>query len=261
MKCYSRFVLGATATAVLCQCSAYRASVDAVSSAASAVGSVASKAVDVVTPGSKDETPKADWNDAVVTVDLNGVAQQFVIHLRPDLAPKHVANFKSEVNSGTYSGLAVHRAIRSYLVQMGDPLTKDESAKADWGTGGNAKKVPSEVKGKHRRASVAMARLSDDVNPSKLSSATQFYVMLKNAPSLDKDYTVFGEVTSGLDVVERVAATSVDTNDVPTSRVNLSSIKLVAPSAAADVAKRPNRGTATPESEKGTVTKFIERIW
>ena len=232
--------------------------------------------VNKVNPFSKDDTaaevatepsakPEADVpagaNDAVMTVDVGGVRQTVVIHLRPDLAPKHVANFKKLIASGYYDGLAVHRAIRGYLIQTGDPLSKDDGNKTNWGTGGPDYKIASEAKGKHVKGSVAAARLGDALNPDKSSSGSQFYVMLRPAKTLDGDYTVFGEITRGLDVVEKISAQTVDTNDMPVKRVEIKSVRLVSPGSHELEAPKKKNGKTVPESEKGMFTRMIERFW
>jgi cyclophilin family peptidyl-prolyl cis-trans isomerase len=203
----------------------------------------------------------ADYDDAVMTLDVNGSKEKVVLRLRPDLAPKHVANFKKMVNEGYYDGLAVHRAIRGYLVQTGDPLTKDDGEKVNWGTGGPDYKIPAEIKGKHVRGAVAAARLNDQLNPDKSSSASQFYVMLRTAKSLDSGYTVFGEVTQGLEVLQRASAQVVDTNDVPVKRIEVKSIRLVPPNSKDMEPAASGPKKTVPDSQKGPFTKFIERIW
>ncbi len=233
--------------------------------------------VNKVNPFSKDDTPSevagdaaaakpeadvpAGANDVVISVVVGGAKEQIIIHLRPDLAPKHVANFKKLVSSGYYDGLAVHRAIRGYLIQTGDPLSKDDGNKVNWGTGGPDYKIPSEAKGKHVKGSVAAARLGDSLNPDKSSSGSQFYVMLRPAKSLDGDYTVFGEVTRGLDIVEKISAQTVDTNDMPVKRVEIKSVRLVSPGSHELDAPKKKHGKTVPESEKGMFTRMIERIW
>lgn len=217
---------------------------------------------DAAGPPEKEAAAPGDFNDAVMVVDVNGNKEKVIIHLRPDLAPKHVANFKKLVNQGYYDGLAFHRAIRGFLVQTGDPLTKEDGNKINWGTGGPDYKVPSEVKGRHVKGSVAAARLNDNLNPDKSSSGSQFYVTLRTAKSLDSGYTVFGEVTQGLDVLEQVAAAVVDTNDVPVKRIEVKSLRLVAPGSS-ELAAAPKKGKrkTVPDSQKGPFTRFIERIW
>lgn len=200
-------------------------------------------------------------NDAVISVKVGGVSQQIVLHLRPDQAPKHVANFKKLVASGYYDGLAVHRSIRGYLIQTGDPLSKDDGNKVNWGTGGPDYKIPSEAKGKHVKGSVAAARLGDALNPDKSSSGSQFYIMLRPAKNLDADYTVFGEITRGIEIVEKIAAQTVDTNDMPVNRVEIKSVHLAAPGSHELEEPKKKHGKTVPESEKGMFTRALERVW
>lgn len=204
---------------------------------------------------------KTDGNDAVMVVDVAGQKEEIVIHLRPDLAPKHVANFKKLVRQGYYNGLAVHRAIRGYLVQTGDPLTKDDGDKTNWGTGGPDYKVGSEAKGKHVRGAIAAARLNDKLNPDKSSSGSQFYIMLRTAKALDGDYTVFAEVKRGIEIVDKISGQTVDTNDMPVKRVEIKSVRLVGPGAPELEAPKKGKNKTIPESQKGSITRFIERIW
>ncbi|MBP7949627.1 MAG: peptidylprolyl isomerase [Verrucomicrobiales bacterium] len=210
---------------------------------------------------SAPEAIPSDHNDAIMVVDVNGSKETVVIHLRPDLAPKHVANFKKLVSQGYYDGLAVHRAIRGYLVQTGDPLTRDDGNKVNWGTGGPDYKIPAEVKGKHVKGSLAAARLSDKLNPDKSSSGSQFYITLRTAKSLDSGYSVFGEVAQGLDVIQQVSAAVVDTNDVPVKRIEIKSIRLADASSVEKVERKKSTRKTVPDSQKGPLTRFIERIW
>jgi cyclophilin family peptidyl-prolyl cis-trans isomerase len=202
-------------------------------------------------------------NHAQINFTVNGASRKVIIRLRPELAPQHVDNFRKQIESGSYNGLAVHRAIRGYLVQMGDPLTRDEDQKANWGTGGVEGKIPSEANGKHTKGAVAMARLGDALNADKGSSDRQFYVMLRSTPSLDGKYSVFGEVTQGLDVLEQIASQVVDSNDVPVSRVEITSARLLADNSRELTAptKDKNKRQTQSENEKGEFTRFIERIW
>lgn len=203
----------------------------------------------------------ANANDAVIVVDVGGNKEEIILRLRPDLAPKHVANFKKLVSQQYYDGLAFHRAIRGYLVQTGDPLTKDDGNKVNWGTGGPEYKIASEVGGKHKRGSIAAARLSDKLNPDKGSSGSQFYIMLRTAKSLDADYTVFAEITRGIEIVDKIAAQTVDTNDMPVKRVEIKNVRLLTPDAKELIAPVKKNGKTIPESQKGIFTRMIERVW
>ncbi len=117
---------------------------------------------------------------AVMEVDFNGDEQTIMFELFENAAPRTVANFTDNCNAGAYNGLAIHRAIDSYLVQTGDPLSADDSARDRWGTGGEEKTLPAEIKLPHKLGSVAMARRNDKVNPDRKSNGCQFYFALGN---------------------------------------------------------------------------------
>lgn len=117
-------------------------------------------------------------------------------------APQTSANFAKLVSAGFYNGLTFHRIIPGFVIQGGDP-------KGD-GSGGPGYTVPAEIKLPHKRGSVAMARLGDQANPSRASSGSQFYIALQDLPQLDGQYTVFGQVTVGMDVVDKIAAVKTD---------------------------------------------------
>ena len=132
-----------------------------------------------------------------VTINVDAGGGKFhpiVIELDEKNAPLTSTNFKKLAKDGFYDNIAFHRVVPNYIVQVGDPLTKDAAKKAVWGTGGPGYTVPAETGQKHLRGSVAMARLSDGVNPSRASSGSQFYICLVDIPTLDGDYTVFGKV-------------------------------------------------------------------
>lgn len=127
------------------------------------------------------------------------------IELYPNEAPKTVANIRKLVNEGFYNGLTFHRVIAGFMIQGGDP-------KGD-GTGGPGYTTPAEFSPKltHIRGACAMARLDDQVNPEKASSGSQFYICHAPAHFLDGNYTIFGQVVEGMDVVDAIAK-------VPTSK-------------------------------------------
>ncbi len=129
----------------------------------------------------------------------------------PDAAPKTVENFRKLANSGFYDNLVFHRIVPGFVIQGGDPNTKDDSSRSRWGTGGPGWNVKAEFnKNKHSRGALSMAR-SQDPN----SAGSQFFIVLKDAAFLDGQYTVFGKVTSGMDVVDKIAALKVDSMDAP----------------------------------------------
>lgn len=122
----------------------------------------------------------------------------FVIELYPKVAPKTVENFETLAKKGFYNGLTFHRVVPDFVVQGGDP--------DGTGMGGPGYTVPAEIdKNEHHlRGSVATARTGDEVNPKRESSGSQFYICLKPQPGLDGDYTVFGGVIKGMDVVDQI---------------------------------------------------------
>lgn len=120
------------------------------------------------------------------------------LELDAKVAPQTAANFEKLVKDGFYNGLTFHRIVPGFVIQGGDP-------KGD-GTGGPGYTVPAEIKLSHKRGAVAMARLPDQVNPNRDSSGSQFYIALRDLPQLDGQYTVFGEVIAGMDIVDRIAA-------------------------------------------------------
>lgn len=121
----------------------------------------------------------------------------------PEVAPRTVENFKKLARSGFYDGTAFHRIIAGFMAQGGDPLTKDPTKEALWGTGGPGWRVPAEFnERKHTRGVISMARSED---PD--SAGSQFFLMFAPAPHLDGSYTAFGRVIEGdevLSALERV---------------------------------------------------------
>ena len=139
-----------------------------------------------------------------------------------DAAPKTVENFKKLAGSGFYDGTAFHRIVPGFVIQGGDPLTKSVANKNRWGTGGPGWNVKAEFnKNKHSRGVLSMARSSD---PN--SAGSQFFIVLKDANFLDGQYTVFGKVTSGMDVVDKIAALKTDPADAPVDYESAKMIKV-----------------------------------
>ena len=140
-------------------------------------------------------------------VVLETVVGDIAIALYPADAPQTVANFKKLVARGFYDSLTFHRVVPGFVIQGGDPNSRDLNPFND-GQGGPGWTVPAEVKRRHRKGAVAMARLPDAVNPRRASNGSQFYIALKDLPQLDGGYTVFGRVAAGWDAVERIVALS-----------------------------------------------------
>ena len=149
--------------------------------------------------------------DAAHTLAVVHTSQgDFTIRFFDDRAPNHVKNFLELAASGFYDGTLFHRVIRDFIIQGGDPLTKDPKNAFLWGNAGrtDAKGNPITLKPEfndtsHRRGIVSMARSS-----APDSASSQFFIVLKDYPSLDHQYTAFGEVVKGMDVVDRLAAVS-----------------------------------------------------
>lgn len=131
------------------------------------------------------------------------------IELLPEVAPKHTANFDSLVKAKFYDGTAFHRVVPGFMIQGGDPNSKSKP-KETWGTGDPSQKtVPAEFsKLSHTRGMIAAARLGNDVN----SATSQFFICHGDAKFLDGQYTIFGRVISGMDVVDSIAKVPCDMN-------------------------------------------------
>lgn len=130
--------------------------------------------------------------------------------LLPDLAPETVRNFVKLAKSGFYNGTLFHRVIPKFMIQGGDPNTK-ESDKSKWGLGGPGYNIKAEFSSRsHLRGIVSMARSTD---PD--SAGSQFFFVTTDSTFLDKQYTVFGEVTDGIEVTDKIVNLPRDANDSP----------------------------------------------
>ncbi|HPD25369.1 MAG TPA: peptidylprolyl isomerase [Candidatus Marinimicrobia bacterium] len=149
---------------------------------------------------------------------------KIVIELFANQAPLHAMNFKKLVKAGYYTGTTFHRVIPDFVIQGGDILSRDANPSND-GTGGPGYTIPAEIGQKHLRGSLAAARLPDQVNPQKASSGSQFYICVKDLPSLDRGgYTVFGRVIEGMNVVDKIVAVPRDQRDRPLKDVVMKSV-------------------------------------
>ncbi len=146
-----------------------------------------------------------------------------VIELFDDVAPKHSENFKKLAREGFYNGTTFHRVIPDFVIQGGDPLSKDKDRDND-GRGGPGYTLPAEIKMPHKKGFVGAARLPDNINPEKRSNGSQFYICLKDLPHLDGNYTVFGKVIEGMDVVEKIAHVPRDKRDNPLEKVEMKKV-------------------------------------
>jgi cyclophilin family peptidyl-prolyl cis-trans isomerase len=142
--------------------------------------------------------------------------------------PLHRDNFVKLAKSGFYNGLLFHRIIKGFMIQGGDPFTRDSAKVAQYGSGGPGYTIPAEiVAGKtHKKGALAAARRGDQVNPAKESSGSQFYIVQEpaNCVHLDGEYTIFGEVVDGLPVIDKIASERTDLRDRPLRKVQIISI-------------------------------------
>jgi len=173
--------------------------------------------------------------------------------------PEHRDNFIKLVKEGYYDGLLFHRVISNFMIQSGDPDSRNAQPGQRLGSGGPGYQVPAEFNKNfiHKKGALAAARQGDEVNPQKASSGSQFYIVQGKkydeaslnvvtakfvitftdaqkkiyeteggTPSLDMNYTVFGEITDGLDVIDKIAAVQKGPNDRPVQDIKMT-IKLI----------------------------------
>ena len=174
----------------------------------------------------KNKGSVMDKDRAVISTQFGDIVLEFF----DDLAPKHVESFKLHAQNGYYNGTTFHRVIPGFMIQGGDPLTKSED-RSRHGTGGNAAKffgigsepnestwdLPAEFSPTpHERGILSMARSQ---NPD--SGGSQFFICVADARFLDNQYTVFGKVVSGLDVVDAIVSAPRDARDNPDDRIEM----------------------------------------
>ena len=145
--------------------------------------------------------------------------------------PKHRENFERLALSKFYDGILFHRVINGFMIQTGDPLTKDPEAPASsYGTGGPGYNVSAEFVPEytHLKGALAAARRGDAANPLKESSGSQFYIVQDPfaCSHLDGEYTIFGQTIEGFDVIDAIAAVETDGRDRPLQDVKIVTIKL-----------------------------------
>lgn len=167
--------------------------------------------------------------------------------------PKHRDNFVKLVSEKFYDGIRFHRVIEGFMIQTGDPLSKDISMMNRWGTGGPTPDytVPAEFVPEytHKKGALAAARKGDLANPKKASSGSQFYIVHdpENCMHLDGQYSIFGEVTKGLEIIDKIATTATDPYDRPENDVIISTIKPVIEIAAKPAPVQPEADSTKAE--------------
>ncbi len=152
--------------------------------------------------------------------------QRVVFGLYDDAAPATVENFKKLAKKGYYRGMRFHRVFPNSLVQTGDPRSRHGQTELS-GTGGPGYTVPAEIRLPHKQGAIAMARLPDGINPAKASNGGQFYVALEPMPMLDGQYTVFGEVLEGMEVLKKISDVRTNSNDFPLEKIIIRRVKLM----------------------------------
>ena len=197
--------------------------------------------------------PKNSRSLKVVQAQIDTDSGTMVVNLY-NQTPLHRDNFIKLVKQGFYDSLLFHRVIKGFMIQGGDPNSRNAMPGVQLGEGGLKYTIPAEFDTSlfHKRGALAMAREGDEVNPKKASSSTQFYIVegkpftdadldkvesrfkikipenhravyrtLGGAPFLDMNYTVFGEVVSGLDVIDKIAGAARDDNDRPLHNIKM----------------------------------------
>jgi peptidyl-prolyl cis-trans isomerase B (cyclophilin B) len=161
---------------------------------------------------SKEEIKKMEETKAVIDTKFGKIELKFF----PEVAPNHVNNFIELAKKGFYDGTTFHRVIPGFMIQGGDPNSKDPDRKRH-GMGGPGYTVKAEFNPTpHKRGILSMARSAD---PD--SAGSQFFICVADAPFLDRQYTAFGQVTSGMGAVDKIVGQPRDRQDNPNDRVEI----------------------------------------
>jgi len=161
---------------------------------------------------SPEEVKKMSEQRAIIHTNLGDITLRFF----PEVAPNHVNNFIELAKKGFYNGTTFHRVIPTFVIQGGDPNSKNPD-RSKHGMGGPGYQLKAEFNKKpHRRGTLSMARSG---HPD--SAGSQFFICVADVPSLDEQYTVFGEVTKGMEVVDKIVSQPRDGNDNPKDRIEM----------------------------------------
>jgi peptidyl-prolyl cis-trans isomerase B (cyclophilin B) len=153
---------------------------------------------------------------------IETAAGTIVIDLRPDLAPNHVGYFMKLANDGAYNGTVFHRVIRNGIIQGGDPLSKDPTKGAQFGTGGLGV-----LQAEHSAEPFTRGAVAAVIRPGQPDSAgAQFFICVTDQPALAGQYTIFGTVSEGLDVAQKISESPASDKGVPASRVEITSVTI-----------------------------------
>ena len=174
----------------------------------------------------KEKSKKEAMQEVVIETSLGDIT----IALYNE-TPLHRDNFIKLVNEQFYDGVLFHRIIQQFMIQAGDPDSKNAEPGKRLGVGGPGYTIPAEIRPglSNKRGAVAAARLGDNQNPQRESSGSQFYIVdqYEGATHLDGQYTVFGEVISGMEVVDKIAAQPKDRSDRPLEDIQIITMKVL----------------------------------
>ncbi len=160
------------------------------------------------------ETEAKSGPRAVIKTKLGDIEIKFF----PELAPKHVENFIKLAKSGFYNGTIFHRVIPGFMIQGGDPNTKDPNKKETYGMGGPGYTLKAEFnETPHKRGILSAARQGGNVD----TAGSQFFIVVEDSRFLDRQYTVFGEVTKGMGVADKIVNLPRDRQDLPNERIEM----------------------------------------
>ena len=182
-------------------------------------------ALAIASVNAEEKKPMNSANEVAVIKTSEG---EMIAEFWPDVAPNTVENFKKLARSGFYDGTAFHRIVKGFMIQGGDPLTKDPAKESRYGTGDPGYKIKAEFNDRsHERGVLSMARSND---PD--SAGSQFFICLANVSRLDHQYTTFGKLIKGDDVLGKIGDVEVTMSgsgerSKPTKRVTVESIKIV----------------------------------
>lgn len=165
------------------------------------------------------DIPLTENEKGIIETNLGTIEIEFY----PEAAPNHCANFKKLANAGFYDGTLFHRVIPKFVIQGGDILSRDEYPEND-GTGDAGYSLDAEFSSiSHERGILSTAREGGDIN----SAGTQFFICVASIPHLNGQYTVFGKVIKGMDVVDKIVASPRDSRDKPRSNVVMEKVRVV----------------------------------
>jgi cyclophilin family peptidyl-prolyl cis-trans isomerase len=177
------------------------------------------------TKTSKGKTTVAEQSQkgwVVIETSLGNIT----IQLNDSAAPKHAANFRKLALEGFYEGTTFHRVIPGFMIQGGDPNSKNEDRNTH-GMGGPAYRIDAEIGLTHERGVIAAARQGDQVNPTRASNGSQFYITVADAKFLDGQYSVFGKVMEGMDVADKIVAVKRDPRDNPIEKITINKVRVI----------------------------------